>query len=87
MHYRKTLPKDLNVGHIFLQPSWISMKLGRVIPIGILHTCGDFCVKRSKVKVIMHNRKTNQNVKVGHTYTREKGTVDFDLFSRSWGET
>ena len=53
MHYRKTLTNNnLIGGHNFLQPSWISMKLGIVLPMGILHTCGDF---ESKGKGQCHN--------------------------------
>ena len=68
MHCRKTITK-INIGHNFLQPSWISMKLCRVFPLLILCTCGDFWVKRSNAGVIMHYKRTLTKIfSIGHNF-------------------
>ena len=49
---KKLQPKNLNVTHIFLQPSWISVKqYCTVIPWGAPNMCANFPVIKSKVKV------------------------------------
>ena len=58
---QKTLTKKLEVGHNFIQPSWISLKIGRFIPMGVLDPC-----KRQK-------KTLTKNLEVDHNFLQPSG--------------
>ena len=57
------------------------MKLGRVIPLVILDTCGDLWIRRSKTKVIMHYRRTSNQK---NEYFDHNFSTAFMEFNGTW---